>query len=166
MSALSTPASLEQIEFQYPDMLVTRSSLKKGDEVPLHAHSNHYGFVYVLSGRCEITTYSVLEQQEDRFQINLVSHKEYKPNDFAVISKRDNVHRIVALEDTVFLDAFSSKPGAGIFQQFLSVIPSGLEAASKPETDSPLITTRVIPLEEAGIQHLLDVPCKQVDVRD
>lgn len=150
---------LEEIEFFFPDMQVTRSSLFKGDVVPLHNHGNRYGIVYVLKGRCQIANYAVVEKKETSYILELIEDKEYTDNQFTIISQKNNVHYIQALEDTTFFDVFSVEKSREFFQEFLKITHT-VEGTNQ-------IIAEVITLEEANIaKHLLEKKCTEVEIND
>lgn len=151
--------NLEEIEWFFPKMQVARSLMRKGDFVPLHNHGGRYGIVYILSGRCQITNYSVIKKQNSHYVLQLISDREYIDNQFTLISKKNNVHSILALEDTLFLDAFTVKKSREFFQEFLEIIGK----AKKPKH----ALAKVISLQDANIsQHLLDKECTQIEINN
>lgn len=150
---------LEEIEFLFPNMHVTRSSIQKGDLVPLHIHSNKYGFVYVLRGRCQITNYSIIRHEESSYLLKLISDQEYTNDQYTIVSRKNNVHSILALEDTTFLDIFTVDSSDETIQQFLKI--------TNEVKNQDAFIAKSISISEANIpKHLLGKIFKRIEIND
>jgi len=156
---ISPELSLEEIEWLFPNMHITRSSLKKGDLVPLHAHSGQNGFIYLLAGSCQIATYHSKEQLDGTYHLSLDSDKIYKQHDYALITAGKNVHSILALEDCMILDSFSVFKSHEVIQKFLKVVQKNINSIS--------MIAEVISLEEAQIEkHLLEKVTTIIEIKN
>ena len=82
--------------------------LKTGEGLPLHDHPQTHVFMYVLSGKLKVSFYRYIKNQKDDRKIRL-SHEEIMgPGAHELITDSDiNLHRIEALEPSVFLDVMS-----------------------------------------------------------
>lgn len=147
--------NVKEIEFIFPEMHISRSAITKGDLVPLHTHSGKYGFVYILQGRCKIVNYFIDREENELFHLTLVEDKEYSDHEYTIISGKNNVHSILALEDSLILDAFSEKPSDGHIQQFLKVI-------EKVDGDKQVIAKKISVAEADIPKHLLEKTIEQV----
>ena len=135
---------LENFEIYFPQMQVDRSAMQKGEYVPIHTHDGHFGFLYILSGSVLIETYAS-QQVDDKFYLELQHAKIYGDHDYAFVTKKDNVHSIKALEDTMILDVFSVQQNSENVQKFLRVV----------ETKGDVLVTVPITVEEAEVSPRL-----------
>ena len=71
--------------------------------------------------------------------------KIYGDHDYAFVTKKDNVHSIKALEDTLILDVFSVQQNSENVQKFLRVV----------EIKGDVLVTVPITVEEAEVSPRL-----------
>lgn len=155
---MNSRSFLEEIEFFFPKMHITRSYILKNDVVPMHVHNRNYGFVYVLSGKCKIANYAIESQQGDEFLIKMIDEKIYGADDFTLVTQKNNIHSFEALEDTTFLDAFSVADPKENIQDFIKV--------TEKDPSTGVMRAKIIELAAANIpQHLLDKVCKEVIIK-
>ena len=128
---------LENFEIYFPQMQVDRSSMQKGEYVPIHTHGGHFGFLYILSGSVLIETYAS-QQVDDKFYLELQHAKIYGDHDYAFVT-------IKALEDTLILDVFSVQQNSENVQKFLRVV----------EIKGDVLVTVPITVEEAEVSPRL-----------
>ncbi len=151
---MTTIAQLKNFEVYFPQMQVDRSSMKKGEYVPIHTHGGHFGFLYIVSGSLLIETFES-KQEGNRFQLKLQHSKVYNVHDYALVTKEHNVHSIKALEDSLILDVFSVEQNSEYVQNFLKIV----------ESHENSLVAMPISLEEADVSpRLLTVETLYISV--
>jgi hypothetical protein len=136
---------MENFVYHFPNMRVFKFLLKKGETVPLHVHPSQYGTAYVLSGMAEITSYKILTHQDNEYQLELQSTDIVCQGEHQILTPINNGHKIVALEDTWFLDSFAPGKKLGSLSIFLEVL----------KQDDKLLLTRKIAFEDAKLPQCL-----------
>lgn len=131
----------ENFALNYPNLKVGRFTLLKGETIPLHLHPDQFGMAYVVSGRCEVKSYQILERAESLFTLSIPKIEILEANDHAIITPVDNGHEIIALEDTCFLDMFAPGKSDGLLSTYLNII----------EQTAEKIIARAIELSEAKL---------------
>ncbi len=119
----------------FPKMRVGRFPLKKGEKIPLHIHYKQYGLAYLLSGRCFIKSYNILERDKEELSLMLFNEIEIQQHDYQILTPTLNAHEILAIEDCLFLDIFSPGKQAGLLSEYLEIL----------EEKNKLIKARIIP---------------------
>lgn len=135
---------LKNFEIYFPQMQVDRSSMKQGEYVPIHTHGEHFGFLYIISGSLLIETFEA-KQVADTFHLQLQHSKVYNAHDYALVTKKHNVHSIKALEDSLILDVFSVTQNSENIQNFLKIV----------ETRQNSLVAVPISIEEADVSPRL-----------
>lgn len=144
---MSQTTSLENIALNYPNMRVHRITLKAGEEIPIHMHTGQFGFMYLLCGKCRLTTYSIEELRDEQFMLTLDSNHEIIAHDYATLTPYLNAHQIHAIEDSVFLDIFAPGKDEGKLSDYLEIISS--------EQNSSRIIGRKMSIEDVKLPDTL-----------
>lgn len=128
---------MENFVLQYSNMKVVRFNLKKGDEVPLHLHDGQNGFAYLLEGRCVLTNYHIDHEDDNSAELTYHSEQEVEANGYCALTPKLNAHKILALEDCIFLDCFAPSIAEDCRCAFLEIVETdGLKVkARKLERD-------------------------------
>lgn len=136
----------EEKEYIFSKMHVSMSSLLKGDVVPLHDHGNQEGFLFIASGKVRIKTFAI--QKTDVIVLHPVSDKIYEAGEHALVTVKNNVHSIEAVETSEIVDVFSVTPDQNI-QNFLKIVSeSGVKNS---------LVARFATLDEVNIApHILE----------
>ena len=125
---------LENFSFHYPNMRISRFSLKAGEKIPLHIHRNQFGLAYLLYGKCLVKTYEVEKIDEEQLLLTLNAQQELSTHSYCVITPKINAHQIHALEDSTFLDVFAPGLAEEKLSDYLDIIKSeknGLRLTAK-----------------------------------
>lgn len=110
------------IEFYFPGMKVSRMFIKKGDYIPLHGHPNQHGLLFVLEGRCSIKKYQFKSKEDQCVKIQLIDERILMKDDYSVITPKENIHTIIAEEDTSLLDIFSPGKKEGRLSEYFKIL--------------------------------------------
>lgn len=143
---------LESFSLEYPNMRAGRFTLQAGEEIPIHIHENQFGFAYLLSGKCQITTYVVEEIENELMLLTLDMKQELIAHNYSVLTPKINAHQIYAVEDTTFLDIFAPGSPRGELTTYLDIISS--------EKNNTQLVGKKISIAEVTL------PASLVDIKD
>ena len=87
-------------------MRIGRFVLKAGEKIPLHIHAGQFGLAYLLSGKCNISTYLVAETGHE-FHLTLDKKQILTAHTYSILTPKVNAHQIEVIEECVFLDIFA-----------------------------------------------------------
>lgn len=122
--AMSKLHLLENFALHYPKMRISRFSLKAGEKIPLHIHANQFGLVYLLKGKCDLSTYTVDKIDRKRFLLLLDSKQMLTEDSYSILTPKKNAHQIDIIDDSIFLDIFSPGSTKKTLSVFLDIIES------------------------------------------
>lgn len=108
--------------YYFPGMRITQFLIKKGDKIPLHGHPDQYGLLFVLEGKCSIKKYKILSRDDERYTIQIIDERVLINNEHSVITPVNNIHTLVAEEDTKLLDIFAPGVASGRLSEFLKIL--------------------------------------------
>ena len=146
---------LSNFALNYPNLKVGRFTLAKGETIPIHLHPGQYGMAYLLSGRCELYSYRLINQAGPVYNLSLPSIQILEKDQHSVLTPTDNAHKIVALEESCFFDVFAPGKSDGLLSTYLDIIQ---------QTDQE-ITARAIDLSEAKLpKSILENNCHPIDI--
>lgn len=132
---------MNNFAYTFPNMRVGRFFLKKGEEIPLHIHPEQYGMAYLLTGKAEVTTYNILSQEDNQYRLEVESVDILCGGEHQVLTPVKNGHKIIAVEDTWFLDTFAPGRETGYLSVYLNII----------EESRGVIVSESIPFDEAAL---------------
>src|ERR1700722_5952478 len=98
---------MNDFTLNYPNMRVSRFNLQAGERIPLHIHQHQFGLVYLIKGKCIITSYKVDKLEEELFQLTLDKKQELLNHSYCILTPQINAHEIYVVENSTFLDIFA-----------------------------------------------------------
>jgi len=127
-------------------MRIGRFVLKAGEKIPLHIHAGQFGLAYLLSGKCNISTYLVAETGHE-FHLTLDKKQILTAHTYSILTPKVNAHQIEVIEECVFLDIFAPGKAEGKLSDFLEIIQEKKNGAQ--------LVARKIPLEKVVLPQSL-----------
>lgn len=119
---MSESALVENFFLHYPNMRIGRSVLKSGDKIPIHVHTNQFGFGYLLKGKCIISTYEISDIGNESFSLVLTNKQTLTAGNYSILTPKINAHQIDVIEDSIFLDIFAPGKAEGMPSDYLKII--------------------------------------------
>jgi len=145
---MSNSLLLEDFTLNYPNMRVSRFSLKVGEKIPLHVHQNQFGLAYLIQGRCLVTSYVVNKTNDDLFLLTLDKKQELLQHSYCILTPQVNAHEIYAHEDSIFLDIFAPGNNGERISDYLKVVSdkngSQLTAIKMSSEETKLLASHLL----------------------
>lgn len=114
---------VDNFAVDFPAMRVGCFFLAKGEVIPLHLHPGQYLFAYLISGKAEVETFSILEHSQDEYKLKLTSTELLSSGEYQILTPEINGHRITAIQDCWMLDSASPGNNSGplsVYQKIIS----------------------------------------------